>query len=53
MKYLQELESIKARMGGQSKLIVADKEMLKVLALAARIAKGGLYRPSAGRNRCR
>ena len=38
-QYLQELESIKARMGGQSKLIVADKEMLKVLALAARIAK--------------
>ena len=38
-QYLQELESIKARMGDRNKLIVADKEMLKVLALAARIAK--------------
>ena len=33
-QYLQELESIKARMGDRNKLIVADKEMLKVLALA-------------------
>ena len=35
-QYLQELESIKAQMGDRNKLIVADKEMLKVLALAAR-----------------
>ena len=38
-QYLQELESIKAQMGDRNKLIVADKEMLKVLALAARVAK--------------
>ena len=38
-QYLQELESIKARMGDRNKLIVADKEMLKVLALATRVAK--------------
>lgn len=38
-QYLQELESFRAQMDGRSKLIVTDKEMLKVLSLAGRVAK--------------